>query len=249
LKKLHWSILKRVYRLLTNRYNVARRQGGHFLLDHKNWIDTRLLIGQPYERKQIASSAALIDRLSIDLFIDVGANFGLYTVLLNLRTSIQETLAFEPVLRNYNQLCGNLFVNNLSGKVTPINKALGDQSTKEEMHIDPTSTGVSRIEMEGVARNIATFTERELIKCVKFDDKYNIHGRKVFIKIDVEGYELKVLRGMETALRDNQVVLQVEVLTEEHQESILKFLTSVGYRALEDDDDDCRFTNFDPSLF
>lgn len=77
---------------------------------------------------------------NIDLVIDIGANIGLYTVLLGQRPQIKTVFAFEPVRRNYAQLLGNVFVNGLANKVDAYRLALGSESGCVTMHIDPNST-------------------------------------------------------------------------------------------------------------
>jgi hypothetical protein len=137
LKKIHWSIAKRLFRLFSRRYRIAHRQGCNFLLDNQNWIDSRLLIGQPYERKQIATAVELISEHKIDTFIDVGANLGVYSIMLATHIKKLQVLSFEPVVRNYNQLCANIFVNNLNRRVVPLNQALSDAKSTVSIQIDP----------------------------------------------------------------------------------------------------------------
>jgi len=244
LRKIHWSILKRLHRLLGFRYRLVKRQGARFILDNKNWIDTRLLIGHQYERDQISSCIALINANSMDTLVDVGANIGVYSVLLNVNTTIRETLAFEPVKCNYNQLCGNIFVNNLNEKVTAINKALSDHNRERKIHIDPESTGVSRMDLEDTTRKSETFTKEEAITCVKLDDIYNFSERKIFIKIDVEGHEIHVIRGMKKTLCNNKVVVQVELLSSERVAECDSLLESEGFHKLNNPSGDFRYANF-----
>lgn len=51
----------------------------------------------------------------------------------------------------------------------------------------------------------------------------------VFIKIDVEGAELSVLRGSMTTLRDSRPIVLVEILSVEIYEEISIFLRQLGY--------------------
>jgi len=86
-RKLHWSILKRLYRLRP-RFAVYQRLERRWLLDNRNWIDQQLIIRRPYEVAQIARCRALIREHRLQSFFDIGANFGLYSVLLARETGV-----------------------------------------------------------------------------------------------------------------------------------------------------------------
>lgn len=245
MRKIVWSILKRVERGLMPRYRVVNRQGVRFLLDNTNWIDMRLLIRGSFEKENISSCMQVIDQHQVDTFLDIGANIGVYSSIIASKCQLQTVLAFEPVERNYNQLCGNLFVNNLSGQVQPIKKALSDQATTTTIHVDPTSTGVSRISLDGAARDTSVFTDAESIELVRLDDAFPMSGKRIMAKIDVEGHEMEALRGMFDTLSNNKVYLQIESLSDERTVELETFFASLGYNNLGAMGGDCRFSNFE----
>lgn len=222
------SVAKRVARLRRTPV-VARRRGAQFLLDPGNWIDNRMLAGAPYEDGQIAAAREVIIRDSLDLFIDIGANIGLYTVLLGLETSITSVVAFEPVARNHAQLMANLFLNGLTGKVEVHRIGLGASSSEVMIHIDPKSTGLSRVDLATAGRAREVFTESEIIRVEPFDRMCQMTGRRAYAKIDVEGHALAVLQGMSAFLQNNVAVLQVELQSSE-SEAVVAYLGQRGFR-------------------
>ena len=120
------SLKKRLYRL-RSRPIICTRRGARLELFPRNWIDNRLLAGAPYEDRQIARCIELARDHDIDMFLDIGANIGLYSVLLALATEIGEMHAFEPVTRNGDQMEINLRLNRLDGRVRvqiPLTQAL-----------------------------------------------------------------------------------------------------------------------------
>jgi FkbM family methyltransferase len=62
-----------------------------------------------------------------DVFYDIGANIGMYTLLAASRVGdAGKVYAFEPHVRNFTSLLQNVALNNLSGRVAPICSALHD---------------------------------------------------------------------------------------------------------------------------
>src|SRR6056297_772566 len=123
--KLYYSLAKRLARLGTSPV-LRRRREATFLLDRNNWIDNRLIARAPFEEAQLAHARQRLTEERIDGIIDIGANFGLYSILLARLPGISAVEAFEPVRRNYNQLCGNIFANRLDAVITPHRLALSD---------------------------------------------------------------------------------------------------------------------------
>lgn len=223
------SIAKRLTRL--KRFPaLGRRDGAPFVLDPRNWIDNRLLSGIRYEDLQLDFARRQITERGLDLVIDIGANFGLYSILLGREQEVAEVIAFEPVRRNYNQLLGNVFANRLDGKVTAHRLGLGDKSAKLTIHIDPTSTGVSRLDLSSTDRDAAVFTESETIEIRTFDAVCAPEGRAAFVKIDVEGHAPAVVAGMAKFLAANRGVLQVEVTPAET--AVIEALAAHGWREI-----------------
>ena len=210
---------------------VARRRGATFILDPQNWIDNRLLAGARYENEQIAHAQRLIRDENISLFLDIGANFGLYSILLAVDAPGLHVHAFEPVKRNHAQLTANIFANRLDARVMAHRCGLSDEHGDATIHIDPTSTGVSRVDLTTAERAISVFTESELITLHPLDGLLADTGKHVFIKIDVEGHAPAVLRGMAAFLKNNRCFLQVELSAAENDEA-RALLRAAGYQEI-----------------
>jgi FkbM family methyltransferase len=225
--KPFYSIAKRLARLGANP-TLARRHGASFVLDRRNWIDNRLLARAPFEDEQIARAKALVAAEEVDTILDIGSNIGLYAVLLGRMPGVRKVHAFEPVARNFNQLCANIFVNRLDGIVLPHRLALSDRSGTAEIQIDPRSTGVSTLDAETAARRKGAYRASETVRLAPLDELITLEGARVFAKIDVEGHTLEVLAGMVRLLARNEVFLQVE-LFDRDRAPIIAALESAGY--------------------
>lgn len=206
---------------------VTEHSGATFVLDPNNWIDNRLVAGVPFEVDQLTLAERIICTQAIDTFIDIGANIGLYTVLLGRLAQIERVISFEPVRRNYNQLLGNVFANRLDAKVDAHRIALSDCEGEATIHVDPRSTGVSRLDLNGCGRKLSVYTENETIALRRFDDVCRLENRRIYVKIDVEGHTLEALAGMPSFFERNTVYGQVEA-TDSDLSGITEALCNYG---------------------
>lgn len=245
MKKLHWSLLKRLYRL-RNRFGVYSRLDRSWLLDNRNWIDQQLLIRRPYEVGQLAHCRRYIRQHQLQYFFDIGANFGLYSVLLSDETNLLHVHAFEPLPRNAHQFGANLYLNGLDDRVTLHRCALSDRGGEVELFVDPASTGVSTLLSAAQRSRQDAYKTSIRVETRVFDEQFSFSGIRALVKIDVEGAELMTLAGMRGFLSKNQVVVQVET-TADTREEVEKFFDRSGYRSLERLGPDAYYTNIHPS--
>src|SRR5262249_15085658 len=118
-----------------------------------------------------------------DLFLDIGANVGTYTVLAS-GVCKAKTWAFEPDPETMLSLKRNIEINNLNDLVTVYELALGATETEVGFTIGrDTENRVAAV--DGHCRVVAQKTLDSLLS--GFDP--------TFAKLDVEGYEEEVLRG------------------------------------------------------
>lgn len=230
MRKFHWSLLKRLYRLRP-RYAVYRRLERRWLLDNRNWVDQQLIIRRPYEVAQLTRCRELLEQQGITHFFDIGANFGLYSVLLSGSPSVRVIEAFEPLPRNVNQLSANLYLNGLDTTVTVHSLALSDGEARMALFVDGHSTGVSTINPEGVARDTAAYDSSIEVQTRTLDSLTTLRDTNVLVKVDVEGAEVQVLQGMQGFLAANRVWLQIET-TPETIEPVRLLMQQAGYSQL-----------------
>lgn len=223
------SLKKRAWRL--RRAPVeATRLGARWLLHPRDWLDNRLLAGAPFEERQLALCRALIARNGIDLFLDVGANIGLYTVLLGRDPAVPEIHAFEPVARTAERLRQHVRLNGLEGRVTVHQLALDRATEMAVLYLDPRSTGLARRDVATASRSLSVFTASEAVRVAPLDSVLAHRGRRAFLKIDAEGAGLDILSGATAFLEGNRCAVQIE--TEPETEGpIAALLARLGYRS------------------
>ncbi len=219
--------------------HVMHAQGARFLVDPSDFIDQCIAHHGMWEEVQLEELAGLAHRRRIDVFLDVGANAGFYSIMFAIKRLAGEIIAFEPDPGNYARLMANLDANDLASRVAVVPLALGDRASEVTLYEGAKwNRGESTIVVPEQTPQEVTFTVRQ----VRFDDEYSFAGKAIIVKMDVEGYEFHSLAGMERTLRDNECYLQVELYSERIEE-LKALLAGYGYRYLHTHDIDHFFTN------
>jgi FkbM family methyltransferase len=213
-----------------DRYRRYDRLGLMLWLNYANYVDRQLIIHEPYEAPQLHYLLEQSARRPFDLFIDVGANFGLYSLLLARTGRAGDILAFEPDPRNYLQLVTNIAANGLAAQIRSFACGLSERDTTAGfLQAHRRSTGMSRIEATAPAgTRLANYTDSR-VPVIRFDGHFCCRARRVLVKIDVEGHESEVIAGMSRLLRDNDCLVQAEVF-DTGVEQFDAILGELGYR-------------------
>lgn len=126
-----------------------------------------------------------------DIFVDVGANIGSYTILASAEIGAK-SISVEPVPSTFGFLTDNISLNNIGDLVEMHNIALADRD------------GLIRFtENQDTVNHVATDNDEDVIE-VQVDTLDNIIKvtNPCLIKIDVEGYESEVLKGASETLKN-----------------------------------------------
>lgn len=176
-------------------------------------------------------------------FFDIGANYGFYSYMA-LDSSPHPVYAFDPHPDNYRHMLETKDRNHLEN-FHPQHLGLSDQpgalpllhGIADRGH--STFMGNHPLQAEGARQTVATV--------IPFDQWLASHkgtlpiadGPRWVAKIDVEGYELKVVRGMEESLRQRRFLgVSIEVnpytlgLAGTHVQELLDTMAGFGYRPM-----------------
>ena len=240
------KIRKWIYRdYFGDRHRLRRRFGAVWLLRYSNSIDRKLILGELYEAEQLAYCSELIGSRSLTGFIDIGANIGLYTVILGTRhEGLEQIHCFEPDIRNFNNLCAHLLLNNLSDRVQAQPVGLSSQAGSVRfLRNKGNSTGHSRIADTAPQSTRSDRFEEVSIPITTADIALaSLQGQRLLVKIDVEGHELQVCEGAATLLANNICYVQMEIL-EEFDRRVAELGSRFGLRLIHRIGQDCYFTN------
>lgn len=202
-------------------YGVVRREGALFLVNLRNWAEKTLVTQGVFERPQLAYLVENINRRRSELFIDIGANMGAYSVFVVLRTGCNTIIAFEPDARSFDRLRANALLNGLSRTIESHAVAVSSSNGTVPFSYGPDSFDpVSKV---GDGPNAAT------VPCVRLDDVVRITGKQIALKIDIEEHEGDALRGMTNLLTNNRCFMQIECF-DKNLAPVKAMLESLGYK-------------------
>lgn len=204
-------------------------------LNTKNYIDSCIYYMGDYEPNLKIHYKKLIN--PGDTVLDIGANIGFHSLYFaELTGKTGKVISFEPIEVNFNAFKANLRLNNFP-QISANNIALGNENKAIDIHID------SEQQNPGAFNLLADGIKNCTIKCEKGDDFLkNLGVEKVnFMKIDVEGYEYEVLKGLKNTIAQSRPIINFEydrnyqLKTNEDPSSIFNFLSQMDYHFFEID--------------
>ncbi|MGV2183660.1 FkbM family methyltransferase [Rhizobium rhizogenes] len=136
-----------------------------------------------------------VKNVSAPICLDIGANIGVTSILMDQVLSGAKIFAFEPHPKTHRQLEQNISSNKSgSNEITVFPFALGkEQATLKFRDIDQYNTGNSLL----IDGSLAEKAQNSISVAVERLDNLNIApGHRINLaKIDVEGFEIDVLKG------------------------------------------------------
>lgn len=207
---------------------IARlRCGSNMLVDRSNAVDRVIYLFGEYDREEMEWLISKAGQSSETLLYDIGANIGAYSVIMPSLLPGLQVRAFEPDLRNLVFLRANICINALEDRVTIMDVAVGDEAGTvqflESRGGDLLNTGKSK-----VVTDSASGTSLRTVRKIAIDDLAIPIGTTVLMKIDVEGYEFDVLKGMSRTLREHRCYLMIEIFPD-NLAKCDELMTELGY--------------------
>lgn len=221
IRKIKSSFLKRFYIITNGGYSVGQSYGVRFLFDWRHSIDKKVA-SHLYEDDQLEFIQKTASEIKPDYFFDIGAHAGLYSMLVQNASRTTEVHAFEPDVQNLCQLNANVYLNEFCSQMHIHNFAISSQSGSSYFNrSQETSRGT---------RHLSEHTGDKIVT-KKLDDLFNFEGCSVFMKIDVEGHDIKVIEGGKKLLSSNKCMLLVES-SPTNLITVSKILQGMGYEEI-----------------
>jgi len=188
-----------------------------------------------------------------DIFWDIGANVGIYSLYAALKKDIG-VYSFEPSPFNFHVLAKNVYLNRLSSKIHAFCLAFSDQTTIDFLNMKSISDGAAHTSFKGKTNEFGdSFLPQHSQATLGFriDDFIKLFSLETpnHIKIDVDGAEALVIEGSEKTLHSSKLKsILIELtsdLKDKDRETFDKIL-SCGFILKRQDhpDGDLRLNNY-----
>jgi len=226
------SYFKNLFNQLFSQEIIKSKYGISF---HKNWIDNtfRLYIDASYgfyfwdKIKNISNEF---------IFIDVGANQGLYTICAAKNYYCKKVYSFEPVKNTFLLLEKNTRLNNIDNKCQIFNKGIGIQNQILQIKTNNKHSGAASLRSINKTKKFDKIESIEIINQEKLNKIIDVDSDlKIICKIDVEGYEKFVITTLMKTKFANNIDLIFYEINENwvDPEEIKKYLKNYGFTKFE----------------
>ncbi|MDR3395076.1 MAG: FkbM family methyltransferase [Parasulfuritortus sp.] len=211
---------------------TSRSRGIRLVVDplDQHLVPYTLLNFNTYDEAELA---LLLEIVSPDSVIfDIGANCGWYSLVMARAFQQASIHAFEPIPSTCRTLARNLELNDIRN-ITIHPLGISDSCGTQDFLYTPTCSGATSLRLAGQPGEVSRISAATETLDAFCDREKHIPG---FIKCDVEGAELMVLRGGTSILSAHSPILFLELLRkwsakfDYHPNDVIDFLSSFGYR-------------------
>ena len=210
-------------------------------------IASEIYYGHFYERAEFSLLQVLLERSSS--FIDIGANTGIFSLFAYRSNPSVKVISVEPHPSNFDRLAKNIGLNNAQLQIALHQVAIGSAPKNIEFTI-PADSGISTTASANQA--FTSGFHRAAYKTIQVPQvtldsilkDQPVNSRDI-IKIDVEYYEMEVLKGSLETLKTKRPLVMIELLSYEslvhqypdmmgridpnHNRNIVDLFSSIGY--------------------
>lgn len=187
-------------------------------------IQRQILFGDRYYEDQLLYFVTQKFRgggnLGQGTVIDIGANIGNHSIYFLKECGAGKVIAFEPVAETFHILKKNIEINGLESRAVLYNCGVGETRSK---------AAYKEYDLNNIGGTTLYDTMDGSIEICSIDE-LELEENIVLIKVDVEGYEEKVIKGALKTIRKNKPVIMLEAWDRSDTiENIIMILSDIGY--------------------
>lgn len=229
-KILHWDSIKKFLKI-----RILKHRGFVFHIPSKGVCFFLPYYDTDHIQKHIFNNSCYYDQELLDFIskkwnngiiskqlknatiLDIGANIGNHSLYFFNNCNIKESYNFEPIKDTFEILKRNIELNKL--KANLYNVAVGKNSgLASTIHYDKGNIGATQLEVD----------EQGNIPIVSIDE-LSINSKITLVKIDVEGFENQVIKGMVQLIKRDKPFILIEIWNRNFDE-IDNLLANNGYQ-------------------
>jgi len=237
------------------KFDVPEGKFLHYLLDHYNEDNISVRVKEDGVWGSDYNSLCSKFIRPGSTVLDIGANLGSWGLEIARMHPNCEIHAFEPQKKKFYQLCANIYINDLDN-VTAHRVAMTDSAAKELPFIInfDSNNGSSRLECEAIRSFGCALKSKVMVPSCTLDSM-NLTNIS-FIKMDVEGHEISVLKGAVKTLKNNNYPMLAfeswdDPWAKDIQNELLDYVLSLGYVCVHIGDSEyvaCHETKFESTM-
>lgn len=204
---------------------------------------SRAYFSEEMHERQVIDNLPKLLR-GVELFVDIGASLGQYTFFANQHMEGGRIVAIEPDPLRFEELERNCheWASTSDNLLTAMNCAVSDQDGRIPFYATDTSISGGLFKHE-VSESVLSRSglgriqwHETMVDCFTLNTLFSDRSPDL-VKIDVEGAELRVLKGATRILKEGKTVFLVELhgswadpLGQDSGDKVLKFMDSFGYQ-------------------
>jgi FkbM family methyltransferase len=231
-KRIIPSIGIRVLRFFKKNRGYFKIGGINFYLDFLDPIDRQIILNKKYEDDQVMFIEKEIKKNFFNNFLDIGANSGYYSFFFANKFKNLKVKAYEPNFDAFNKFKKTLNKNSFQN-IEVFNFGLSDKEKKVKMYslithnYTHSNSTISKNLNDADIENYNIFEASLKIG----DNQFNFYKKKLLMKIDVEGHEIEILKGLVKNLSNNNCLILIEISNEKFSE-VNKYLVKNSFKQI-----------------
>ena len=229
IKRIYPSLMKIFYK---NKKIKFKYFGLNFEGNFSEPIDKEIFLFNNYENSQIKFLINNIKKYKSNYFIDIGANSGIYSLIVRDKFHGIKIKSFEPVKKTVSKFKNNLKLNKKLNNIKLYEFGLSNKNSKLLMRAQIRdgyiqSGGYGIVKKEDNLKNL--HIENNIFKIG--DSVIGLRKKDISIKIDTEGHEHEILWGLKKLLNYNRIFLQIEIW-DKNFKKVNKYLKQQKFKLL-----------------
>lgn len=203
-----------VARFNTKKIPIERLKSFYFIDDFQMMLNVAEFTQCDYFFGNIDLTLIQLLKEGGDVFVDIGANVGLYS-LLSAQT-FNKVVSFEPSSANFSKLNSNVKLNNYQDKISCYEVAISNTNAVKNLYNNPLNSGGSSLSSFTGSNMFDSYPEYNWdfaeVETKTLDHfLLNVKGSIDFIKIDIEGFELEAIIGAKKIIAKHNSIIYAEV--------------------------------------